>query len=126
MNNKMEITDEQIANYVGLYGEFRPSVFSTGVPQFHTGLPGMINLVRALLKMNAQQQPHPDTERLNHLIEYDRCRIGLMYETTASEGVVEQISFIFENPTCDTGPDAVRAAIDRSIKARELVKGDAH
>jgi hypothetical protein len=116
------LTDKQIADLARECGDFKPSIYKDGVPQFHTGLPGVIRLARLLL----QSAPHPDTERLNHIIEHDRCRIGLMYDTTASEGVVEKIEFIFENPTCDSGPDVVRAAIDRSIKARELRKGDTH
>lgn len=69
---------------------------------------------------------YSDTDRLNHLITTDRSRIGLMVGDTASDGVIEEINFIFENPTCDNGPDVVRAAIDKSIQAHKLHEGSTH
>lgn len=75
-------------------------------------------LVRAGIDMNvgiatqpptAQEEEHPDTRRLNHLIKWDR----------AQGGRIEKIEFVFENPTSDPSPDVVRAAIDNSIQALE-------
>lgn len=41
-------TDEGIIKFAEQYGEFRPSVWDTGIPQFHAGQPGVILMVRAL------------------------------------------------------------------------------
>jgi hypothetical protein len=70
-------------------------------------------------RRHAVGQLHPDTIRLNHLIKYDRCIIGNLIGNTSQKGVIEKIEFIFDNAACDTGPDAVRAALDRSLQAMQ-------
>jgi hypothetical protein len=124
MSATKKLTDEQIADLAGKYGEFSPSVRDTGIPQYHAGLPGVIKFARALLQRNAQRQTHPDTDRLNHIIDKDRCAIGYLDCWPATGGVIEKIEFIFENPAGDIGPDVVRSAIDNSIQADQRGKGD--
>lgn len=73
------------------------------------------NAIAAMLE--AQQSIHPDTARLNHLIEWDHAVTGYVNgDETAAEGTLEKIEFIFENCTGNSGPDAVRAAIDQSMQ----------
>ena len=75
------------------------------------------NAIAAMVE--AQNTVHPDTVRLNHLIEWDRSIIGgLNWDETEIDGTLEKIEFIFENCSGDDGAEAVRAAIDQSMKVQ--------
>jgi hypothetical protein len=67
----------------------------------------------------ATEQPHPDTVRLDHLIEWDRSLVGYINgDEIEAEGTVESIHFVYEIRSGDSGPEEVRKAIDLDIAAK--------
>lgn len=69
---------------------------------------------------------HPDTVRLNHLIEWHHCVTGVVNgDHIQSGGTIESLHFIFENLTGESKAEQVRKAIDGDIfvtAARPLVR----
>jgi hypothetical protein len=66
---------------------------------------------------DVHNRPHPDTLRLNHLIENDHCLVSAtLLDDSGGTGTIEEIHFVFENLSGEVSPEAVRTAIDADIE----------